>query len=111
METRSVLSRWLAVAMLVMLMSVGDAILTLRLMELGAVEANPLMAMMLDGGTPGFAFLKVALTASGVVVLTVMARLHAFGRVPVSAILYLILGLYGSLIAYEFWLLGHLQTP
>jgi hypothetical protein len=102
-------ARWLAVAMLIMLLSVGDAILTLRLMELGADEANPFMAAALQGGTPGFAYLKVALTAFGVVVLTVMARLHAFGRVPVSLVLYGILGLYCALIAYEFWLLDHLQ--
>jgi hypothetical protein len=102
-------ARWLAVAMLIMLLSVGDAILTVRLMELGAVEVNPLMALLLDSGSSGFAYLKVALTALGVVVLTVMARLHAFGRIPVSLVLYLILGLYCCLITYEFWLLETLQ--
>jgi hypothetical protein len=103
-------ARWLAVAMLIMLLSVGDAFLTLRLMGLGAVEVNPLMARLLDQGSPAFAWLKVALTALGVIVLTVMARLRAFGRLPVSVVLYLILGLYTALIAYEFWLLELLET-
>jgi hypothetical protein len=68
------------------------------------------MARLLDQGSPSFAWLKVALTALGVIVLTVMARLRAFGRLPVSVVLYLILGLYTALIAYEFWLLELLET-
>jgi hypothetical protein len=102
-------AKWLGVAMLIMLLSVADAMLTLQLMDLGAIEINPVMALFLDSGSPGFAYLKVALTGVSVIVLTVMARLHAFGRVPVGLVLYLVLGLYGSLIAYEFWLLEHLQ--
>lgn len=96
--------------MLIMLLSVGDAFLTLRLIELGATEANPLMALLLEDGTTGFAFLKVALTAAGVIVLTIMARLRAFGRIPVGLVLYLILGVYGTLIAYECWLLETLDA-
>lgn len=103
-------ARWLAVAMLIMLLSVADAFLTLRLIELGATEANPLMAVLLDDGTAGFAYLKVALTAAGVIVLSIMARLRAFGRIPVSLLLYLILGVYGTLITYEFWLLETLDA-
>ena len=104
-------ARWLAVAILIMLLSVADAILTMRLMDLGAIEVNPLMAAVLDHGSPAFAYLKVALTALGVTILSVMARLSAFGRLPVSVVLYVILGLYGSLIAYEVWLLDALEAP
>ncbi len=92
-----------------MLLSVADAMLTLELMHLGAVEVNPLMAVFLDSGSPGFAYLKVALTGLGVTVLTIMARIHAFGRVPVGVVLYGVLGLYVSLIAYEYWLLQVVQ--
>ncbi|MET0291814.1 MAG: DUF5658 family protein [Steroidobacteraceae bacterium] len=102
-------ARWLGIAMLIMLMSVADAFLTLKLIELGAMEVNPLMRVLLDSGSDGFAYLKVALTASGVIVLSVLARVHAFGRLPVGVVLYGILGLYGSLIAYEFWLLRLLE--
>jgi hypothetical protein len=42
-------------------------------------------------------------------VLTIMARIHAFGRVPVGFVLYAVLGLYSGLIAYEYWLLQALQ--
>src|SRR3954470_20969318 len=43
-------ARWLGVAMLIMLLSVADAMLTLQLMQLGAIEANPVMAVFIDGG-------------------------------------------------------------
>jgi len=102
-------AKWLGIAMVIMLLSVADAMLTLQLMDLGAIELNPVMAAMLDSGSPAFAYLKVALTGVGVVVLTIMARLHAFGRVPVGVVLYVVLGLYASLIAYEYWLLEHLH--
>ena len=59
--------------------------------------------------SPAFAYLKVVLTAFGVTMLVVMARLRAFGRLPVSAVLYVILALYGALIAYELWLLDTLE--
>jgi len=102
-------ARWMGVAVLIMLLSVADAMLTLELMHLGAIEVNPVMAIFLDGGSPGFAYMKVGLTGVGVTVLTVMARIHAFGRVPVGIVLYGVLGLYVSLIAYEYWLLEVLQ--
>jgi len=103
-------ARWLGVAMLIMLLSVGDAMLTLQLMHQGAIEVNPVMAMLLDGGSPGFAYVKVALTAAGVTVLTVLARVHAFGRrLPVGVVLYVVLGLYVGLIGYEYWLLQVIQ--
>lgn len=94
--------------MVILLMSVADALLTLRLMSLGAVEINPFMALLLAGGTQAFAYWKVGLTAAGVVVLTVMARLHVFRRVPVSFVLYAVLGLYGALIVYEYGMLQRL---
>lgn len=98
-------TRWLVVATAILLMSVADAFLTLRLIALGAVEVNPFMAWLLAGATPAFAFWKVGLTAGGVVLLTLLARLHVFGRLPVSVVLYFVLALYASLIGYEFSML------
>jgi hypothetical protein len=95
--------RWLFVASAILLLSALDAALTLRLLERGATEANPLMAMVI-GEHEQFAAWKLALTGVGVVLLTLVARLRAFGRLPVSLILYAVLVLYGALIAYEIWL-------
>ena len=103
-------ARWLAVVIGILLLSATDAVLTLALVDLGANEANPLMEPLVLGSGRSFAWWKLGLTAAGVVVLTLLARLTVFGRLPVSAILYVILALYCGLIAYEFWLLELLQA-
>ena len=48
------------------------------------------------------------LTAGGVLLLTQAARVRTFGRIPVGAILYSVLVIYGTLIFYEFRLLDYL---
>jgi hypothetical protein len=100
--------RWLAVGLLILLMSVADAVLTLTLMHVGATEANPLMDPLVQGSGYSFAAWKFGLTSLGIVLLTIMARLSAFGRLPVSTILYVVLGLYLTLVGYELWLLERL---
>jgi hypothetical protein len=100
--------QWLAVALLILVMSLADGLLTLMLMNRGAYEANPVMAPFVYGSGFTFAVAKMALTATGVVVLTLLVRLRAFGRIPVSAVLYAILVGYGLLIFYEVWLLERL---
>jgi hypothetical protein len=97
--------QWLAVAMLVVLFSCVDAFLTLTLIDHGAYEVNPVMAMLLGGSALAFSLVKIGLTAGGVVLLTLVARMKAFGRVPVSLLLYSVLLGYGALLVYEFRLL------
>jgi hypothetical protein len=98
--------QWLAIAMLIGVFSAADALLTLMLMERGAYEVNPFMAPLVGGSALSFALVKVGLTAGGVVLLTQIARIRAFGRIPVGVFLYSVLALYGALIAYEFSLLN-----
>ena len=100
--------QWLAIAMLIVMFSAADALLTLMLMERGAYEINPFMAPLVGGSALSFALVKVGLTAGGVVLLTQIARVRAFGRIPVGVFLYSVLALYGALIAYEFSLLNAL---
>jgi hypothetical protein len=97
--------QWLAIATLIVLFSGSDALLTLVLVERGAYEVNPLMAPLVGGSALSFVLIKVGLTAAGVVLLTQLARIRAFGRLPVGALLYSALALYGALIAYELRLL------
>jgi hypothetical protein len=97
--------QWLAVAMLIVLFSCVDAFLTLTLIDHGAYEVNPLMAPLVGGSALAFAMVKIGLTAGGVVLLTMLARMRVFGRVPVSLLLYTVLLAYGLLLAYEFRLL------
>jgi len=97
--------QWLAVAMLIVLFSCVDAFLTLTLLDHGAYEVNPLMAPLVGGSALAFSLVKIGLTAGGVVLLTLLARMKAFGRVPVSLLLYTVLVGYGALLVYEFRLL------
>jgi Domain of unknown function (DUF5658) len=97
--------QWLAVAMIILLLSCADACLTLALMDQGAYEINPLMAPLVGGSPLAFTLVKIGLTAGGVVTLTVLARVRAFGRVPVSLVLYSVLAGYGLLLVYELRLL------
>jgi len=91
--------------MLIVTLSCVDAALTLSLMEHGAYEVNPIMAPIVGGSPLVFTLIKVGLTAGGVVLLTLAARMRAFGRIPVSFFLYAVLIGYGILIVYELKLL------
>jgi hypothetical protein len=97
--------QWLAVAMLIVLFSCTDAFLTLTLIDHGAYEVNPFMAPLVGGSALAFALVKIGLTAGGVIMLTLLARMKAFGRVPVGLLLYTVLLGYGVLLVYEFRLL------
>lgn len=97
--------QWLAIALVILLLSVADAVLTLTLVQHGALEANPVMAAFLAVDPDLFVAFKLGLTAGGVVLLTVVAKVRAFGHLPVGAILYTVLTAYAALITYEVWLL------
>jgi hypothetical protein len=102
--------RWLAVAILILLLCVADAVLTLALLGRGAYEANPAIAPFLERGTLDFAVAKIGMTALGVVVLTLLAQAKAFKRrIAVSTVLYTIVAGYVVLIGYELWLLQKLS--
>ena len=100
-------ARWLAVALLIVILSCVDAFLTVTLLANGAYEANPVMAALLDGSPYAFALTKIGLTSLGVVLLTAVARTRAFGRMPVGIVLYTVLLGYATLVAYEYWLCDH----
>jgi len=100
--------QWLAVGLLILLLSVADAFLTITLIGLGANEANPFMEPLVQDPVVDFAAWKMALTSGGVVLLILLARMRAFGRVPVALILYGVLFGYVALVGYELWLLEHL---
>ena len=100
--------QWLAIGTLIVALSCADAFLTLVLIGHGAYEMNPFMAPLVGGSAVAFAMTKIGLTAGGVLLLTQLARVRTFGRLPVGAILYSVLVIYGTLIFYEFRLLDYL---
>lgn len=97
---------WLAIATLILALCATDAVLTIVLISRGAYELNPLLAPLVGGSGVLFAVVKIGLTGVGVVLLTLLSRLKAFGRLPVALLLYGVLVGYGVLIAYELYLLA-----
>lgn len=95
----------MVVAVTILLLSISDAVLTLTLISHGALEENPMMAPLVEGSVGGFAAVKLGLTAIGVMLLLAFARVRAFGRLPVGALLYVVLTVYAALVAYELRLL------
>ena len=100
--------QWLATAILILLLSSADALLTLALVSRGATEMNPLMEPLVRGSGHDFAYWKLGLTALGVVFLTMLARFRILGGIAVGSILYVVLCAYLVLVGYEFWLLRKL---
>ena len=101
-------SRWFAAAFIVLLLSMADTLMTLVLIQHGAVEINPIMQPFVIGNGPTFAFLKLALTASAVTILVVLTRVPTFGRLLAGPILMGAAFIYVVLIGYEMWLLDRL---
>ncbi|MEL7186018.1 MAG: DUF5658 family protein [Pseudomonadota bacterium] len=84
-----------------MLLSVADAFLTLRLIELGMVEANPVMDAMMQQSTLLFTSTKLTLTALGILVLVFLAKLNFMNRIRTGLFLTLFFSFYACLVCYE----------
>jgi hypothetical protein len=97
--------RLLVPVLTMLVLSVTDAFLTIRLMSDGAQETNPLLAFVLNEHPRLFAAVKMALTGLGTLLLVALARARAFKVVRVSVFLYGLAAAYFALIAYEAWLL------
>jgi hypothetical protein len=89
----------------ILLLSVLDAFLTVTLLTVGATEANPVMAFVLNEHPHLFALVKMAFTSVGVLVLVAVARARLFRVMKVGAVLQGLFVAYVALIAYEWWLL------
>lgn len=96
----------LASAVLVLVLCVVDAFLTLWLMTNGAIEANPLMAPLVDGDGRGFAITKLALTGGGIVTMVAMANFRVFRLIRVGSLVHTILAAYVALVCYELMLVA-----
>lgn len=93
----------------IMVMSSLDAFFTLRLIDLGAYEANPVMAAAMEGGTLNFAVSKLLLTGFGILALVFLARAMFFNRIRTGLLLTAFFACYAVLICYEFVsLMNHL---
>jgi Domain of unknown function (DUF5658) len=95
----------LFLALTILLLNVADAFLTLTLLTVGAHEANPVLAFVLDEHPKLFAVTKMGLTGVGILVLVAIARARVFNIMRVGTLLHVVLVGYAALILYEWWLL------
>jgi hypothetical protein len=95
----------LFLALSILLLNVADAFLTLTLISMGATEANPVMAFVLDQHPDLFAVVKMGLTGLGVLVLVAVARTRLFRIMRVATLLHGLLAAYAALIFYEWQML------
>src|SRR5262245_35992916 len=69
--------RLLVPGIVMLLLSITDAFLTVRLMSDGAKESNPLLAFVLSEHPGMFAVVKMGLTSLGTLLLVALARARA----------------------------------
>ena len=85
-----------------MIMSCVDAFMTLQLLNHGMIEANPIMAAVLDQSTMAFAASKFTMTGTSILILVFLAKTRFMNRVRVGLFLTVIFSSYACLICYEF---------
>jgi hypothetical protein len=98
----------LAVSIAILILNVADAFFTLTLLSHGAVEVNPVMAVLVDGSPAVFAALKMAMTGISVIMMVLLARYRFMRVVRVDLILYGVLMGYMILIGHEFDMLQNI---
>ncbi len=84
-----------------MLLSCADAFLTLRLLDLGMVEANPVMKAVMTQGTLMFTSTKLTMTAIGIFVLVFLAKARFLNRIRTGLFLTTFFSFYACLVCYE----------
>lgn len=84
-----------------MLLSFADAFLTLQLIERGMIEANPIMASVLEHSTAAFAATKMGLTGFGILALVFLAKSRFLDRFRTGLFLTTFFAAYATLVCYE----------
>ncbi len=105
-------SHLLAVAISILLLSVSDAFLTTMLLQGGADEVNPVMAVLVYRSVAMFAALKMGMTGLGVTLMVFLARYRFMRLLRVEWVLYGVLIAYVGVICYEIWMIkGPVDLP
>jgi len=90
----------------IMLMSIMDAFLTLKLLSGGAIEANPVMAYFLEISVPVFILSKMFMTGSCILLLTALSSYLFLKRFLIGKLITIFFIGYMVLISYELILLS-----
>jgi hypothetical protein len=96
-----------AVVLALLIASIADACLTIRLLQAGANEVNPLMDHFIGRGVQAFLVAKYLLTVSGLPLLLICQNHYLFGTrlrvgylIPIAVLLYIILIGYQLMLMY-----------
>lgn len=84
-----------------MLLSCADAFLTLQLINLGMVELNPLMNVVMAHSTTLFISTKLAMTGLGILMLVFLAKSQFLNRFRTGLFLTAFFSFYACLVCYE----------
>lgn len=95
-----------ALAILLMCLSVADSVFTLTLISRGGTEVNPFMNALLQHSVWAFTAVKMLLTAIPATILVATGNMMLFKRWRARSILAALVGLYLGLIVYELLLLS-----
>jgi hypothetical protein len=96
----------LRLVVLVLLLSVADAILTVNLIRRGAVELNPVMDFYLTVGPKAFLAVKYLLTSLSVFILVVYSNMRPKGsRLSIASLFPWIIAALASVVVWEIYLL------
>ena len=94
------------VIVFILFLSVVDAILTLFLINHGAIEVNPIMAFYLDFGPYTFLSVKYGLTSVGLLILLVFKNIFLRSmRVETGTFLYVILAAFLGVVSWQIFLI------
>ncbi len=85
-----------------MLLSCMDAFFTLQLLDRGAIEVNPIMALVIGRSTLTFAATKLLLTGLGILMLVFLSRWRIFNLMRTGLVLTVFFSFYACLVCYEF---------
>ena len=99
-------AKTLALILIIIMLSILDAIFTLKLINEGAAELNPIMAYYLNHGPLVFFLAKYSLTCASV--LLVFLNQHVYilkNRVPMKALYLVLIIPYALVVQWELYLL------
>ncbi len=109
--TNSYESHYLVLILSILLLCILDAHFTLQLLQMGGVELNPIMIVLLEKDVALSLVLKYLITASGLIFLLIHKNFRIFGNIRVSRLIYFVFILYVLLVlaeAYAYYTLTQL---
>lgn len=99
--TNSYEPRYLVLILSILLLCILDVHYTLNLLQLGGVELNPIMIVLLEKNVALSLVFKYLITASGLIFLLVHKNFRIFGNIRVSGLIYFVFILYIVLVLAE----------